>query len=128
VNQDVAGLVERLDDGICDDWCKVRDAKSGCTCAEIASTIRALVAENERLRAEKDEFWKLACDNNDFALKQQFKAEFTEAKLREAVKVMEKLVERANESDDSRFGTLSATYVRDNLRAFLATMEKPRDP
>jgi len=51
----MSDIVERLRNGgeTCGlDRCRVREAKSGCTCAEAADTITTLRAENERLRDE----------------------------------------------------------------------------
>jgi hypothetical protein len=44
MDKDIAGLVERLNFGICDDKCRVRNAASGCICWIAASTIRAQAA------------------------------------------------------------------------------------
>lgn len=41
----------RLRRGICDDRCHVRDARSGCDCAEAADLINALVAALDRWEA-----------------------------------------------------------------------------
>jgi hypothetical protein len=134
MNDDVAELVERLDDGICDDWCKVRDAKSSCTCAEIASTIRAQAAENERLK----ECWKRSLEDNERlqeelqstameALTAQGQAweasdriDAAEAKLREAVEVMREVRQIARGVNSGWF-----VDIADQIEIFLSTMEKP---
>ena len=52
-DRDYDGLVKRLDEGDpCGEYtCRVRDARSGCTCTEAAAAIRELQAERDRLRA-----------------------------------------------------------------------------
>ena len=104
---DVAGLVERLEKPLPvfgDDI--IMTAAEFLVLGEAASTIRAQAAEIERLRAERDHHQTAECA--------------AEAKLREAVEVMRTLVEQ-------RDGHFSTTEAWDRARAFLATMEKPRD-
>ena len=38
----MSDLVERLEAGICDDKCKIRNIEGGCTCAIAAARIKAL--------------------------------------------------------------------------------------
>lgn len=46
-------IVELMRAGrVCDDKCRVMEARSGCLCAEAADTITALRAENERLKVD----------------------------------------------------------------------------
>lgn len=109
MTEDVAGLVKRL--GVYAEYVEYdpplnyEDA-AATTMREAASTIRALVAENERLKfgdKQMQGLWAIDREERDKA----------EAKLREAVEVM-RLVQHQP--------------MNLEIRAFLATMEKPHDP
>lgn len=107
MNDDVAGLVERLEGRASWDKDEIK--------LEAASTIRALVAEIERLRDKRDEMSVEAA--RLFELHRQ-----AEAKLREAVELMRTV--DAMIFNDNGDVTYSPLQIRSAIRAFLAAMEK----
>jgi hypothetical protein len=127
---DVAGLVERLDDLVQVLWaeqggerrCYTYDESADAQRAmmEAASTIRALVAENERLQETVAvKMWRAA--NEDLVR--------SEAKLREAVEVMRAMREEiyallARYDDHEQSNHPHAYVLLQRVRDFLATMEK----
>jgi sugar phosphate isomerase/epimerase len=150
MDKDVAGLVERLEKLVVLD-----EVGPDNPLARAASTIRAQAAEIERLRehiakqqmdivtlgfmagrtetaeaklreaVEVIERLKTELESEMGVARRLYstasRATEAEAKLREAVEVMRTLVEQ-------RDGHFSTTEAWDRARAFLADMEKPRDP
>ena len=109
---------------------------------EAASTIRALVAENERLRediATRTMNWlKNNVTDKGEILRAEIKAATAEAKLYEAVEVLWTLYHAACGPTGFAAAVRATSGVPypwpaldeadDLARAFLATMEKPNDP
>jgi hypothetical protein len=91
-------IVERLDE----DFPWNDDAKS--------DLVQEAIDEIVRLRAEVQHVNKAM----DLTVRKIIKVEAERDRLRDA---LEKLIERADESDDARYGTMSTTYVRDIARA-----------
>jgi hypothetical protein len=110
VNDDVAGLVERLVNEL--GW----GIGPALLCQEAASTIRALASENERLRESEREWMAVSAGHID-------EAATAEAKLRKAVEVMR----TAREFCESQRHDAWAQDIETKLDAFLATMEKPQE-
>jgi CHASE3 domain sensor protein len=124
VSTDVAGLVEKIDDLIVQATTERSHYYTASVLREAASTIRALVAENERLR----ELFRIDGEQHATRIREMEKAhdariakyyealEAKRTKLREAVEVMKQIAW----SNDSK-------WQSDCARAFLATMEKPQE-
>jgi len=111
MESDVAALVVRLEADLAIGCAApARDIKAA------ASTIRALVAEIERLRA-----YHLRAE--EVGQRQALRAHAAEAKLREAVEVMKDIA-----TSDTIDNCLDPQRNKRVARAFLATMEKPHDP
>ncbi len=111
----MSDIVERLRSGepCCEasgnNCCKIKEARSGCLCAEAADTITALMEEVERLQAyiANDADWKFSAKRRLQLFREQRQAN---ARLREAL----------NKAD--RWLALDApNLARDVIRAALST-------
>jgi hypothetical protein len=126
MNDDIAELVERLEYTAKNGLLQAANDRMYATHEDAASTIRALVAERDRLLDLADKYkWQVrdTCT----------RAEAAEAKLREAVEMMRALREETaallERYDDHEQSNHPNAYVMlQRIAAFLATMEKPHDP
>ena len=137
MDSDVAELVERLEYTAKNGLLQAANDRMYATHEDAASTIRALVAENERLRDEIENGVKYRAAVEAYRAAKD-RADAAEAKLCEAEEVMWTLYHAAcgptgfaaaiRATSGVPYPWPALDEADDLARAFLADMEKPRDP